>query len=108
MRTWWRDLDRVLRGDATRISALSQGTVEVPLGGLTVVLIVLAMAYGACMGCFALFKSGGPSYWQVIADVVKVPSLFFLTLLVTFPSLYVFNALVGSRLTLISVARLLM
>jgi hypothetical protein len=38
---------------------------------------------------------------------VKVPLLFFLTLLVTLPSLYVFNALVGSRLTLGAVLRLL-
>ncbi len=39
--------------------------------------------------------------------MLKVPALFFLTLLVTFPSLYVFNALVGSRLGLIVVLRLL-
>ena len=35
---------------------------------------------------------------QLFASAVKVPALFFLTLAVTFPSLYVFNALVGSRL----------
>ena len=35
---------------------------------------------------------------QVLASMVKVPLLFYLTLLVTLPSLYVFNALVGSRL----------
>jgi hypothetical protein len=39
--------------------------------------------------------------------MLKVPALFFLTLLVTFPSLYVFNALVGSRLGLAAVLRLL-
>jgi len=44
---------------------------------------------------------------QIVAAMVKVPALFFLTLLVTFPSLYVFNALVGSRLTFLSVLRLL-
>jgi hypothetical protein len=36
-----------------------------------------------------------------------VPALFFLTLCVTFPSLYVFNALVGSRLHIGSVLQLL-
>jgi hypothetical protein len=36
-----------------------------------------------------------------------VPLLFFMTLLVTFPSLYVFNALVGSRLSLPALLRLL-
>ena len=44
---------------------------------------------------------------QLVATAVKVPALFYLTLFVTFPSLYVFNALVGSRLTLLSVLRLL-
>jgi hypothetical protein len=39
--------------------------------------------------------------------MVKVPMLFYLTLVVTFPSLYVFNALVGSRLSAQSVLRLL-
>ena len=39
--------------------------------------------------------------------MVKIPLLFYLTLLVTLPSLYVFNALVGSRLTLATVVRLL-
>jgi hypothetical protein len=36
-----------------------------------------------------------------------VPALFYLTLFVTFPSLYVFNALVGSRLAIVNVLRLL-
>jgi hypothetical protein len=104
---WWKDLDRILRGEATRLSALRRGTIEVPVGGLTVVLIVLAGAYGACMGTFALARGGAGAPWQLLASTVKVPALFLLTLLVTFPSLYVFNALVGSRLALASVLRLL-
>jgi hypothetical protein len=107
MKVWWRDLDRILRGEATRLPALRRRTVEVEVGGLSVVLLILGMVYGACMGCFALLREGGPALWQLIAAMVKVPALFFLTLLVTFPSLYVFNALVGSRLTLGSVLRLL-
>src|SRR5712671_2770226 len=107
MKVWWRDLDRILRGEATRLPALRRRTVEVEVGGLSVVLLILGMVYGACMGCFALLREGGPAFWQLIAAMVKVPALFFLTLLVTFPSLYVFNALVGSRLTLGSVLRLL-
>jgi hypothetical protein len=42
-----------------------------------------------------------------VAAIVKVPALFVLTLAVTFPSLYVFNALVGSRLRAAAVLRLL-
>ncbi len=107
MRAWWNDLDRILRGEATRLGALKRSRIEVPARGIAVVLVLLAMSYGVCMGCFALFKDGGPSVWQVVASTVKVPALFVLTLLVTFPSLYVFNALVGSRLVLSSVLRLL-
>jgi hypothetical protein len=104
---WVRELDRILRGDATRPSALRRGQVEVPAGGLTVVIVVLSMTYGACMGCFALFKTGGPSWPQILASAVKVPLLFVLTLVVTFPSLYVFNALVGSRLRAEALLKLL-
>ena len=107
MGKWWKDLDRILRGDATRLSSLGRGTIDVPIGGLSVVLIVLGMFYGMCMGCFALFKAGGPSYWQLVATTLKVPALFVLTLAITLPSLYVFNALVGSRLALDAVLRLL-
>jgi hypothetical protein len=107
MGRWWRDLDRILRGEATRISALRRGRVEVNVGGLALVLAALGVLYGACMGCFALLKQEGPSLGQLAASMVKVPLLFFLTLLVTFPSLYVFNALVGSRLDVGSVLRLL-
>ncbi len=105
---WWKALDRILRGDATRVSSLSRGTIDVSIGGLTVVLVILGMVYGMCMGCFALFKEGGPSFLQLVASTVKVPALFVLTLAITLPSLYVFNALVGSRLTLDSVLRLLL
>jgi hypothetical protein len=107
MGKWWKDLDRILRGDATRPASLGRGTIDVPVGGLTIVLIVLGMFYGMCMGCFALFKTGGPSYLQLVATTLKVPALFILTLAITLPSLYVFNALVGSRLALDAVLRLL-
>jgi len=107
MKTWWSDLDRILRGEATRLSALRRGSIEIPAGGITFVLVILAMFYGACMGSFAILKESGPSLWQLVASTVKVPALFVLTLLVTFPSLYVFNALVGSRLALVSALKLL-
>ena len=107
MMGWWKDLDSILRGEATRIDALKRGRIEVSAVGISVVLVVLAMVYGVCMGSFAVFKGGGPSAMQMVASTVKVPALFVLTLIVTFPSLYVFNALVGSQLRLSSVLRLL-
>ncbi len=65
------------------------------------------MSYGLCMGMFSAFGVKGPGLMQVVASMVKVPLLFYLTLLVTLPSLYVFNALMGSRISLPGVVRLL-
>ena len=101
------ELDRILRGDLTKVSSLRRGGIEVSPGRLSLILVILAMIYGICMGTFALFRVTKPHAWQIVASMVKVPLLFFLTLLVTLPSLYVFNALVGSRLTLATVVRLL-
>src|SRR6266513_4322743 len=104
---WFKQLDRILRGEATRLSALHQGTIDLAVPGLVAVLIMLGLLYGMCMGVFSVIASGGRNYAQLFATTFKVPALFFFTLLVTFPSLYVFNALVGSRLTIQSVLRLL-
>ena len=86
---------------------LSRGTIDVQVGGLTVILVMLAMLYGASMGAFALFRPTGATALQLVASTLKVPLLFGLTLVVTLPSLYVFNALVGSRLTVDVTLRLL-
>src|SRR4051812_22376155 len=107
-----QSLDRILRGDATRLSDLRSGTLDVPLAGLSLVILVLGAFYGAGMGAYLVVTRHGTDtavmgYQQLAASGVKVPALFFLTLIVTFPSLYVFNALVGSRLSLTSLLRLL-
>ena len=107
MLTWLKELDRVLRGEATRLSELRDETIKIPAAGLSVVLVILGMIYGVCMGCFAMINVEEPRLLQLLASTLKVPVLFFLTLVVTFPSLYVFNALVGSRLTVSAMFRLL-
>jgi hypothetical protein len=113
MRHLLKELDRILRGERTTPAALRNGTISFPLGGIGATLIALGMVYGFCMGWFALFNriidpgTADPEWRQVIASTVKVPALFLLTLVVTFPSLYVFNTLVGSRLMMESVLRLL-
>jgi len=101
-----RQLDRILRGEATRLSALRRGTIELAPGGLTLVILALGLLYGACMGSYALFQKSGAHPMQFLATIGKVPLLFLLTLVVTFPSLYVFNALVGSRLNLVAIGHL--
>lgn len=110
----FRRLDEILRGDATRMSQLREGRIDIPASGLTQVVAILAMAYGLCMGSYGLMRTAlaesgvSPDAWrQLAASTVKLPMLFFLTLVVTFPSLYVFNVLVGSRLSALSMMRLL-
>jgi hypothetical protein len=105
--SWFEELDRLLRGELTGVEALQAGRIEISARRLSACIIILAMIYGACMGTFALFGTKGPNAYQVLASMVKVPLLFYLTLVVTLPSLYVFNALVGSRLTPSTVIRLL-
>lgn len=107
-----RALDQILKGEATRLADLKRGTLQIPLGGLSVVILLLGAFYGVCMGTYAVIaRHGSPTaamgYQQLGASAVKVPMLFFLTLVVTFPSLYVFNALVGSRLSVSALLRLL-
>lgn len=101
-----QQLDRLLRGELTHPEALRGGTLRVSVDRLALAVLLLGMIYGACMGCYALFDTHGTSLPQFLMTVGKVPLLFALTVIVTFPSLYVFNALVGSNLGLLATARL--
>lgn len=106
MRYWFAQLDSILRGQATHPSRLQQGELNIQADGLLVMLTALGMSYGFCMSWYAVLRDD-PQYMQVVASMIKVPLLFFLTLAVTFPSLYVFNALIGSRLSFSSMLQLL-
>lgn len=111
----FRQLDDILRGDATQLSSLEKGQIELPLKGLLLVMVLLGVIYGLCIGSFNLLHplpeeaviTSQDAWMQTLASAIKLPLLFTLTLLITFPSLYVFNALVGSRLRLLSVLKLL-
>jgi hypothetical protein len=104
---WIDSLDRLLRGELTQMHALRRDGLRIPIRGTTFLLVLLGAIYGVCMGTFALLHPEGPRWIQMLASSLKVPALFLLTLAVTFPSLYVFNALVGSQLRVLSVLRLL-
>jgi len=108
LKLWIGELDRLLRGEKTRPDSLREATLDVDLRGLIVMVVLLGMLYGVCMGTFALLRESGPVFEQMFATMLKVPALFLLTLVVTFPSLYVFNALVGSRLMIVNLLKLLM
>jgi hypothetical protein len=107
-----RSLDRVLKGQATDLTSLRGGEIDVSIPGLTLLLILLGAIYGVCMGTFALATRWGVGephlgFTQMGYSAAKVPMLFLFTLAVTLPSLYVFNALIGCRLLFSAVVRLL-
>lgn len=107
MRHWFRQIDDLLRGRKTGPELLTDGELQLPLRVFVPCAIVLGAAYGFFMGWFAVIDEGFGDYRQLLATVLKLPALFMLTLVVTFPSLYVFNALVGCRLGFTATLRLL-
>ena len=108
MLSWFRQLDELLRGKRTAPHLLAGGRVDIALRVFTPLSIVLGGLYGFFMGWYAFtVRSPREAYLQLLASAVKLPALFLLTLVVTFPSLYVFNALIGCRLTFGATLRLL-
>ncbi len=85
-----RGIDGLLRGESSE-SAVS-------LGSLVRAVFILGGFYGVCMGLFAAMRGSHGTAWQMPASALKIPLLFLLTLLVTFPSLYVFSALSRSTM----------
>jgi hypothetical protein len=101
-------IDTLLRGGFSKREDLERGRFDIPASTLVKGGILLGVSYGVFMGLFAALRGGPGSMAQLLTSMVKVPSLFLLTLLVTFPSLYVFSALSGSRLEFKDTLRLLL
>ena len=107
MLTVLRQLDDLLRGRKTRPDQLVEGRIELPLRTFAWLAVALGAIYGFFMGWFGMLRADDPSFGQLVASTIKLPALFLVTLFVTFPSLYVFNALVGCRLSFVATLRLL-
>ena len=110
--SWLFAVDRILRGESIPLIADKDRDIKFPVVGVSLVVISMAVVYGFCMGVFSLIHGAESSEYsrallQTFASMTKVPMLYCLTLLITFPSLYVFNALVGSRLKVTPVFKLL-
>lgn len=104
-----REIDEILRGERSRPATLVSGNVDVSGRRLIVFGFALGGLYGASMGLYSVVNGAADDAWlQLLSSMLKVPLLFLLTLLVTCPSLYVFSALVGSRLRFASTMRLLL
>lgn len=107
MASWFRQLDELLRGKKTEPGRLAENRVDLPLKTFVALAVVLGGVYGFFMGWYAVLNRESVEYMQLLASVIKLPALFLLTLVVTFPSLYVFNALVGCRMSFVGTLRLL-
>ncbi len=108
MRNVLVSIDQVLRGTFTRRESLSRGEVGISFGVLLGSTIALGAIYGLFMGLYGILRTLNPTPLQLLASVAKIPLLFILTLGVTFPSLYVFSALLGSPLRFSQCLRLLL
>ncbi len=101
-------LDRVLRGTFLKPAQLTRGCIDAPVPRLIWLGLLLGGLYGIGLGSYSLFGGADQAFLQVLACACKVPLLFLLTLLVTFPSLYVFAALQRLPLDFRSTLRLLL
>ncbi len=101
-------IDELLRGRLTSAADLRRGTIEIPVRTLALAGLALGAIYGLCMGLYAPLRAENASVLQVLATTAKVPLLFLLTLVVTYPSLYVVSALFDSRLRHGATLRLLL
>ena len=103
-----RELDKILRGQTTSPEVLRAGDIRISVLRLLPLLFALGATYGFFMSWYGTFTRPEFDYRFVVASVLKTPALFGLTFLVTFPSLYVFNALVGSPLKLTLLLKLVL
>jgi hypothetical protein len=108
MRKLLSDTDRLLRGLLTRREDLIEGRVTADPRVLIAIGVVLGAVYGVSMGVYGWMRPEHATWKQALANAVKVPSLFLLTLVVAFPSLYAFSALANSKLRFGDTLRLLL
>jgi hypothetical protein len=102
------DVDGLLRGRFTQADTLRAGKIELPVRAMVLAGVLLGTSYGVFMGLHAAVRAENPAWPALLVTGLKVPLLFLLTLAVTYPSLYVFSALVGSRLDAVATLRLLL
>jgi hypothetical protein len=109
MLSWFNNIDALLRGDLRKDGQGAEGQIDFPVVRVVLLSIFLASIFGASIGSFSAVsaRETRDGWMQLLASTVKTPFLFYLTLFVTFPSLYVFNALMGSRLNMLAALRLL-
>ncbi len=105
----FKKFDSLLRGDLGRDPLTNSPTIQFPILQIVCISVLMAVVFGACIAAFTVVgtKDSNDGLMQLVASMVKTPMLFYLTLVVTFPSLYVFSALMGSRLNVLAALQLM-
>jgi hypothetical protein len=86
--------DNLLRGEVSPAGGSREPRLPV-LGSLILAIVVYGMFYGAVMGSYG--GMSGLRFWQAVYSAVKVPFLMISTFLLSLPSFFVLNTLLGLR-----------
>ena len=101
-----RLIDGLLRGEAWTLGSPGDGATappdvarwmptRSPLPALAAVMVVFGLVYGTLMGTFG---GVGPTRWeQMLYSALKVPLLLGVTFVLSLPSFFVINSLLGLR-----------
>ncbi len=90
--TFWL-MDEVLHG---RIETLATKKPKKLLAGIVCLMVVCGLAYGAVMGSYAE-SIADIRPWQMLYSATKVPILLVATFLLSLPSFYIANSMLGLR-----------
>jgi len=90
----FRQADDVLRRGSSLARAQHRGWAS-SLGNSVLLILAFGMFYGGLMGTYG--GVGGERIWQVVYSGVKVPLLLLATFVLSLPSFFVLNTLLGLR-----------
>jgi len=108
MQKLFREIDEILRGKKTSAEMLAKGTDHIRIGPLLFFILLFGAVYGLFMGLFSLVGKTPPCFEQMVSSAAKLPLVFLLSLVVTFPSLYVFSALRGVPMNPASILKIVL
>lgn len=105
MSTWLLEVDGVLRQSPWVTRPLDSRRTTVRLVGQ---LVLFGLLYGAVMGSFRALAAQPQWLLQMVFSAIKVPLLLAVTFIISLPSFYVLNSLLGLRRDFAQAVRALM